>query len=135
MRSRPLPDRDGHSCVAPERRSAGTDLLRGQLPVGWPALFFFLGRLDGLLHGPHAADITIDIDQVARQGLELTKLGDLTLRFTDGCRRRQILSHRLAIDFLSELKMRAVSGVIGFGAMASRTATAPGRADASAPYA
>ncbi len=89
---------------------------------------FFLGRLDGLHHGPHAADITIDIDQVARQGLELTKLGDLTLRFTDGCRRRQILSHRLAIDFLSELKMRAVSGVIGFGAMACGTAAAPGRA-------
>jgi hypothetical protein len=38
-----------------------------------------------------------------------------------------MLSNRLAIDFLGELKMRAVSGVIGFGAMASGTATAPSR--------
>jgi hypothetical protein len=37
------------------------------------------------------------------------------------------LSNRLAIDFLGELKMRTVSEVIRFGAMATGIATAPGR--------
>ena len=42
-------------------------------------------------------------------------------------RRGQILRNRLAIDFLGELKMRAVSRVIGFGAMAR--AAQPGSED------
>jgi len=37
-----------------------------------------------------------------------------------------MLCNRLAIDLLSELKMRTVSGVVGFGAMATGTPTAPG---------
>src|SRR6266478_9450720 len=44
--------------------------------------------------------------------------------FTDGRWRGQILCDRLALDLLGELKMRAVSGVVGLGAMASGTATA-----------
>ena len=125
-RSRPLPDRAGPCCGAPEKQCAGSGLLRGQLLVGWPAPFFFLGRLLGLLDGPQAADLSIDLDQLARQGLELTELSDFIFRLTDGSRRGQILGNRLALDFLGELKMRAVSGVIGFGAMAHGTATAAG---------
>jgi hypothetical protein len=98
----------------------------GNFLVGWPAPFFFLGRLLSLLDGPQAADLSIHIDQLARQGLELTELSDLTFRLTDGSRRRQILGDRLALDFLGELKMRAVCGVVGFGAMANGTATAAG---------
>ena len=63
---------------APEKPSAATDLLRGQLLVGWPAPVFFLGRLLGQFHGPQAADFSIDIDQLAGQGLELTELSDLS---------------------------------------------------------
>src|SRR6266571_7205896 len=37
-----------------------------------------------------------------------------------------MLCNRLAIDLLGELKMRAVSGVVGFGAMATGTPAAPG---------
>jgi hypothetical protein len=37
-----------------------------------------------------------------------------------------MLCNRLAIDLLGKLKMRAVSGVVGFGAMATGTPTAPG---------
>jgi hypothetical protein len=103
-----------------------TGLLPGQL-LGLPAPFFSLGRLLSLLHGPQAADLSINVDQLARQGLELAELNDFTFRLTDGCRRWQILCNRLPIDFLGELKMRAVSGVIGFGAMTTGTATAPGR--------
>ena len=89
--------------------------------------FFFLGRLLGALNGPQAADLSIDIDELARQGLELAELGDFAFGLAEGCRRGQILGHRLALDFLGELKMRAVPRVIGFGAMASGLATAPGR--------
>jgi hypothetical protein len=74
---------------------------------------FFLGRLHGLLHGPQAADLPIDIDQLARQALEPTELSDLTFRLTDGCRRRQILCNRFSVDFLGELKMRACPGSFG----------------------
>ena len=88
---------------------------------------FFVGRLHAWLHGTQAADPTIDIHQLTRQGLESTERSDLTFRLSDGCRRRQILCKRLAVDFLGVLKMRAVSGVIRFGAMAGGTATAPGR--------
>ena len=95
--------------------------------VGSPAPFFFLGGLRGLLDGPQAADLPIHIDQLAGESLKLTELSDLTFRLTDGCRSGQILRDGFAVDFLRELKMRAVSGVIRFGAMASGTATAPGR--------
>src|SRR5256885_11662660 len=37
-----------------------------------------------------------------------------------------MLCNRLAIDLLGELKMRAVSGIVGFGAMAIGTPTTPG---------
>ena len=37
-----------------------------------------------------------------------------------------MLCNRLAIDLLGELKMRAVSGIVGFGATATGTPTAPG---------
>jgi hypothetical protein len=46
---------------------------------------FFLGRLRGLLHRPQAADLAIDIDQLARQDLEPTELSDFTLHLTNGC--------------------------------------------------
>src|SRR6266581_3186180 len=36
-----------------------------------------------------------------------------------------MLCNRLAVDLLGELKMRAVPGVVGFGAMATGTPTAP----------
>src|SRR5258708_27765367 len=125
---RSLPDRDDRCCYgAPEKQSVRTDLLRGQLLFRSPARVFFLGRLLGLLQGPQAADLTIDIDQLAGQCLELAELSDFTFRLTDGCQRGQILSNRFAIDFLGELRMLAVPRVIGFGAMASGTATAPGR--------
>ena len=91
--------------------------------------FFFLGRLLGLLDGPQAADLAIDIDQLAGQGLELAELSDFTFRLTDGGQRGQVLCNRLALDLLGELKMRAVCGVIRFGAMANRTSAAPGRTD------
>ena len=87
---------------------------------------FFLDRLFGLFHGPQAANLAIDSDQLACQGLELAELRNFTFGFTDGRWRGQILCDRLALDLLGELKMRAVSGVIGFGAMTTGTATAPG---------
>jgi len=79
-----------------------------------------------LLHGPQAAELPIHIDQLAGESLELTEPGDLTFRLTDGCLSRQILRDGFAVDFLSELKMRAVSGIIGFGAMTSGAAAPPG---------
>ncbi len=85
---------------------------------------FFLDRLFGLFHGPQAANLAIDSDQLACQGLELAELRNFTFGFTDGRWRGQILCDRLALDLLGELKMRAVSGVVGLGAMASGTATA-----------
>jgi hypothetical protein len=88
---------------------------------------FFLGRLHGLLHGPQVADLPIDINLLTRQGLEPAELSDLTFRLTDGCGRRQTLCNCFSVDFLGELQVRAVSGVMRFGAMAGETARAPGR--------
>src|ERR1035441_3620741 len=126
-RSRLLPDRAGRCCGAPEKSSAETGLLRGRSLVGWPAKFFFLGCLLGLFHGPQTADLSIDIDQLASQGLELAELRNLTFRLTDSRRRGEVLRNGLAIHFLSELKMRAVTGVVGFGAMATGTSAASGK--------
>jgi hypothetical protein len=68
------------------------------------------------------------MDQLARQSLEFTELSDLDFRLRDGRRRRQILGHRFAIDLLGQLKMRAVTGIVGFGAMATGIPTASGSA-------
>src|SRR5713226_5420388 len=64
--------------------------------------------------------------QLAGQGLEFAELSDFIFRLMNGCRRGQILSNGLTLHFLSELKMRAVSGVVGFGAMATGTSAAAG---------
>jgi hypothetical protein len=77
---------------------------------------FFLGRLLGLLYGSQGAIFRLTSTN-----------SPVTFRLTDGCRGQQILSNRLAIDFLGQLKMRTVSEVIGFGAMATGIATASGR--------
>ena len=71
------------------------------------------------------ADFSIDDDQLAGQSLELAELRNLNFGLTDVCRRRKVLGNGLAIHFLSELKMGAVSRVLGFGAMAIGTTTAP----------
>jgi hypothetical protein len=84
---RSLPDRAGPCCGAPGKSGAATGLLRGRFLGGWLAPFFFLGRLFGFFHWPQTADFSIDIDQLASQGLELTKLSDLTFRLTDACQR------------------------------------------------
>jgi hypothetical protein len=78
------------------------------------------------LEGPQTADLAIDVDQLTGQGLELTELGDLAFRLTDGLERRQVLSNGFTVDLLGELRMGAVTGVVGFGAMALRFSAAPG---------
>jgi hypothetical protein len=72
-------------CGVPEKQYAGAGLLHERFLVGLPASFFFLCRWLGLFHGPQTADLAIDIDQLASQGLKLTELSDLTFRLTDGC--------------------------------------------------
>jgi hypothetical protein len=51
--------------------------------------------------------------------LKLAKLGDLAFRFADGGQRGKVLRSSLAGDLLRELKVRAMSGIAGLGAMAS----------------
>ncbi len=77
------------------------------------------GRTHGHLDGPLAvtgrsSDLTSANLPVRVWNLRNSAIS-LTLRLTDGCWKGQILCHRLAIDFLGELKMRTVSGVIGVG--------------------
>lgn len=89
---------------------------------------FFLGRRLGLFGGPQTADLSIDVDQLTGQRLELAEFGDLALRFPDGRLRGQVLCNGFAVDLLGELGMRAVSGVVGLGAMTPRFSTASGSA-------
>ena len=46
--------------------------------------------------------------------------------FADGRLRRQVLGNGLTVDFVGELRMGAVSGVLGFGAMTPGLTTASG---------
>jgi hypothetical protein len=57
--------------------------------------------------------------------LKFAIFGDLTLRFVDGCRRRQILRGCPAVNLPGELKMRTMSRIVWFGAMAPRLSATP----------
>jgi hypothetical protein len=116
----------GLAAILKDDAQSAAGLLRGQFPDGWTPPFFFLGgRLD-LIDGPQTADLSIDVDQLTGQGLELAELGDFVFRLTDGGLRRQVLCNGLAVDLLGELRMGAVPGVVGSGAMAPRFSAAPG---------
>jgi len=77
----------------------------------------------GLFHWAKATDLPIHIHQVVGQAQEFAILVDLVLGFPDGRGGRQALRHRMAIDFLGELEMRAMPRIIGFRAMTGRFAT------------
>jgi hypothetical protein len=51
--------------------------------------------------------------------------GDLTFCFADDCRRWQILRRCLAVNLSGELKMRTMSRIVWFGAMALRLSATP----------
>jgi hypothetical protein len=51
--------------------------------------------------------------------------GDLTFRFADRGRRGQILRGCPAVNLPGELKMRTMSGIVWFGAMAPRLSATP----------
>ncbi len=86
--------------------------LRGQLPAGSPPPFFFLRLRHVLFDWPQTADLSANVYQFSRQGLEFAERRDLTFRFADDRQRRQILCYRFATDFLRELGMRPVSGIV-----------------------
>jgi len=79
---------------------------------------FFLWRLLRRSERTQPTNLLVDLDQFLRQFLETAKLSDFLFRFTDRLRGRQSLRDGFAINFLSELPMRSVSGIARLSAMA-----------------
>jgi hypothetical protein len=69
----------------------------------------------------------VDLDQFLRQFLETAKLRDFLFRFPDRLRGRQSLRDGFAINFLSELPMRSVSGIARLSTVAVWLSASPCR--------
>jgi hypothetical protein len=68
---------------------------------------------------PQTADLSIDLDHLAGQGLKSAKPGDLAFRLADRGKRGQTLREGLAVDLSCDLKVRAMPRIVRFGAMAA----------------
>jgi hypothetical protein len=93
----PPPDPFGRFCDAGRRCGSAVGLLRARPLDGLQQPFFFLfGPTAALpLHRAKLTDFLVDPDQVLAEFLELMKLGDLLLRFTQRGRVGEGFGHGL----------------------------------------
>src|SRR5438034_4942426 len=73
-----------------------------------------------------STDLFVEGDQILAELLEAVKLGHLLLRLAQRCGIGKALRYRLARDSASEAKLRIMSRVVVFGAVAGRLAAASG---------
>src|SRR5207253_7354956 len=71
-----------------------------------------------------STDLFVEGDQILAELLEAVKLGHLLLRLAQRCGIGKALRYRLARDSASEAKLRIMSRVVVFGAVAGRLAAA-----------
>src|SRR5579884_425994 len=123
----PLPDRFGRSVGVLQTHGRVSGSLRARSPHGLQQPFFFLVRPTPALPLDRAqpTDLLIDGHQLLAESLKAVKLVDFLLGLTQGGRIGKGFGHRLASHSPSEAELGIVAGIVRFGAMAGRLATAP----------
>src|SRR5712664_3981157 len=124
----PLRDRSGRSYGVVQRHGRAVGLLPAPPLDGSQQPFFFLLRPAAPLRLDRAesTDLVVEDDQVLAELLEAVKLGHLLLRLAQRRGIGKALRYRLAGHTASEAKLRIMSRVVVFGAVAGRFAAAPG---------
>src|SRR5947199_4468366 len=122
------PDPSARPYGVVQRHGRAVGLLPAPPPDGPQQPFFFLlGPAAPLrLDRAESTDLVVEGDQVLAKLLEAMKLGDLLLRLAQRRGIGKALRYRLAGDAASEAKLRIMSRVVVFGAVAGRFAAAPG---------
>src|SRR5713226_3611475 len=124
----PLRDRSARPYGVVPRHGRAVGLLPAPPLDGSQQPFFFLLRPAAPLRLDRAesTDLVVEDDQVLAELLEAVKLGHLLLRLAQRRGIGKALRYRLAGHTASEAKLRIMSRVVVFGAVAGRFAAAPG---------